>query len=222
MATPSRSELGGRRRRLTPDQRRRELLDAAVRVLRLRGPIDCRVEDITTEAGTAKGNFYRYFPTWDDLLVAVRDHLMEGYADGVRRRLTTDTKVDWWQVLEQEVDSFLEFQLELGGLHDAVFHGPASQARPIGGETSGGSLTAALLSTGIAEGAFAAIDVVPTASLLFSALHGAADQITAGADHAGTRAAVLFVFRRTLEPVASEAASGVTEEHAHVTEGKRR
>ena len=183
MDTPSKSDVVGRRRRLSPDQRRRELLDAAVRVLRERGPTECRVEDITTEAGTAKGNFYRYFPTWDDLLVAVRDHIMDRYTDDVRRRLAAGHGGDWWTLLEEEVDRFLDFQLWLGGLHDAVFHGPASVARPVDSARSAGPLIAALLTAGVADGAFARIDVGPTAALLFSVLHGAADEIR---EHRGT------------------------------------
>jgi AcrR family transcriptional regulator len=188
------------RRRLTPDQRRGELLEAALGVLRQQGPTDCRVEDITAEAGTAKGNFYRYFPTWDDLLVAVRDHLMDGYADGIRRRSAVNGRVDWWKVLEEEADRFVEFQLGLGGLHDVVFHGPASQSQPIDGQRSAAGLMATLLSAGVADGAFADIDVSATATLLFAMLHAAADQIRVGADPDDMRSAVLFVLTRTLAP----------------------
>lgn len=159
------------------------------------------MEDITTEARTAKGSFYRYFPTWDELLIAVRDHLLDRYADDVRRRLTARQGGDWWTLLEDEVDHFLEFQLGLGGLHDVVFHGPARRARPVDRTRSAGSLIGALLTAGVADGAFARIDVAPTATLLFSVLHGAADEIRAGADHGEMRTAVLFVFRRTLAPV---------------------
>jgi AcrR family transcriptional regulator len=200
MATRSKSDPVGRRR-LNPDQRRRELLEAAVRVLRQRGPAHCRVEDITAEAGTAKGNFYRYFPTWDDLLIAVRDYLMENYAQGVRQRVSADNGIDWWTVLEEETDRFLDFQLELGGLHDAVFHGPASRTQPIDATWSGATLAAALLTGGTTDGTFADIDIGPTARLFFYVLHGAADDIRAGADHDETRSAVLTVFRRTLGPL---------------------
>ena len=202
MGAALQSDLVGRRRRLNPDQRRRELLDAAVRVLRERGPTECRVEDITAEAGTAKGNFYRYFPTWDALLVAVRDHMMDEYTDDVRRRLTTGHIRDPWTILEEEVDRFLEFQLGLGGLHDAVFHGPVGWAGQVDAERSAASLVAALLTAGVDDGSFAGIDIGPTAALLSSVLHGAADEIRAGTDHAEMRAAALFIFRRTLAPLA--------------------
>ena len=187
------------RRRLNPDERRRELLEAAVRVLRTRGPTDCRVEDVTTEARTAKGNFYRYFPTWDDLLIAVRDHLVESYGDELRQRFAARETVDWWDVLDDESERFIAFQLGLGGLHDAVFHGAASELQPTRGGVSAVSLIAALLAAGIADGAFAAVDVDSTAVLVFHVLHGAADAIAVGADRNAMREAARRMIKRTLE-----------------------
>ncbi|HUI47297.1 MAG TPA: TetR/AcrR family transcriptional regulator [Acidimicrobiia bacterium] len=197
MATRSRSERGTRRR-LHPDERRRELVAAAERVLRRQGPDGCRVEDVTTAAATAKGNFYRYFDTWDDLLVAVGDHLVAQYAAAVRERLDVSI-TDWWATLDDEIDRFISYQLELGGLHDVVFHGAIARVRAIDDPQSAPALIGAFIAAGVADGAFAAVDVVPTAYLLFQVLHGAADAIAVGADDAAVRAATHLIVRRTLE-----------------------
>lgn len=186
------------RRRLAPGERRRELLDAAVEVLARLGPDECRVEDITTAAGTAKGNFYRYFATFDDLLVAVRDHLLDSYRHQLEQRLAARTPVDWWAVLEDEVDAFLDYTVGSGRLHDAAFHSPAAAATPIDEHHSADTLIAELLRGGIAAGAFADVDVAPTASLLFHVLHGAADDIAAGRDRDRARDAALHIIRATL------------------------
>lgn len=47
--------------RRLPDARRDQLLDAAERLLVVRGVAGTAVADIATEAGVAKGSFYRYF-----------------------------------------------------------------------------------------------------------------------------------------------------------------
>ena len=188
------------RRRLAPDARRREVLDAAIRVFRDRGPGGCRVEDITTEAGTAKGNFYRYFPTWDDLLVAVRDHLLDSYGEDLARRYAGHTRIEWREVVDEEIDRFIAFQLDLGGLHQAVFHGPAAAARPIEKHRSAASMLAWLLAAGIAEGVFAAVNVDATATLLFDVLHGAADAIASGMDREEVLRAAHRIVHRALEP----------------------
>lgn len=187
------------RRRLPPESRRREVLEAAERVLRVRGPGGCRVEDITAEAGTAKGNFYRYFPTWDDLLVAVRDHVLDRYREDLARRYSDAGPIDWWAATDEEIDRFLDFQLSLGGLHQAIFHGPAAQARPAKEPRPAVSMLAWFLSAGISAGAFAPVDVEAIAPLLFDVLHGAADAIASGMREQRVRSATRHIVHRTLE-----------------------
>ena len=158
------------------------------------------MEDITTEAGTAKGNFYRYFPTWDDLLVAVRDHLLDSYADDLARRYSDLAAIDWWVAVDEEMERFIELQVSLGGLHDAVFHGPAAAARPIEQHRSARAMLARFLLAGIDGGAFAEVDVEPTATLLFEVLHGAFDAIVSGMDRLRVMDATRHVVHRTLRP----------------------
>ena len=112
------------RRRLAPEDRRAELLDAALDVLRTIGPHEARVEDVTRVAGAAKGTFYLYFESWDDLIVAVRDHLLSTLAVATRGRLGADPVVTW-AVLERECLNGVDFIVALGDLHEAIFHGPA-------------------------------------------------------------------------------------------------
>ena len=50
-----------RRRRVEPEVRRQEIIEAAEKLLTVNGP-DVRVEDIVHEAGAAKGTFYLFFP----------------------------------------------------------------------------------------------------------------------------------------------------------------
>ena len=48
--------------------RRRQILDAAVRVFARQGFHVCRVSDIADEAGVAYGLVYHYFPSKDEVL----------------------------------------------------------------------------------------------------------------------------------------------------------
>jgi AcrR family transcriptional regulator len=198
------------RRRLQPANRRQELLDAAVRVLRQLGPDNCRVSDITAAAGTAKGNFYRYFPTWDDLLLAVRAHLIDRYGEEARQRYTGRADIDWNAAIDDETDRFLTYQLGLAGLHEAVFHGPTSRARPHGVDPQTAALIAWFLRAGTAAGAFANTDADATARLIFHLLHGAADEIAAGGDRQRIQQAALAIIHRALNPPAADGAGTST------------
>jgi AcrR family transcriptional regulator len=188
-----------RRRRLSPESRRQELLDAAIRVLREHRPGSCRVEDVTAEAGTAKGNFYRYFPTWDDLLVAVRDRLLDSYREELADRYPDLADVEWWDAVDAEIDRFITFQLNLGGLHEAVFHSAAAE-RPTEQGQSAASILAGFLAAGVADGQFFPVDIETTATLLWDLLHAAADAVARGMERGAVLATTRFIFHRTLAP----------------------
>jgi TetR/AcrR family fatty acid metabolism transcriptional regulator len=56
---------------LAPEDKRRLLLDAAVRVFARKGYHDCRVGDIAKEAGVAYGLLYHYFRSKEEVLDTV-------------------------------------------------------------------------------------------------------------------------------------------------------
>jgi AcrR family transcriptional regulator len=58
-------------RSIAQEEKRRLLLEAAVRVFARRGYHDCRVGDITEEAGVAHGLLYHYFSSKEEVLEAV-------------------------------------------------------------------------------------------------------------------------------------------------------
>ncbi len=58
-------------RSIAQEEKRRQLLDAAVRVFARSGYHDCRVGDITEEAGVAHGLLYHYFDSKEEVLEAV-------------------------------------------------------------------------------------------------------------------------------------------------------
>lgn len=80
-----------RPRRADPEVRRRQVLDAAVRVFARKGFAATRIEDVAAEAGIGKGSVYLYFDSREALLdgafaelVAESEATLERAADGVR------------------------------------------------------------------------------------------------------------------------------------------
>jgi AcrR family transcriptional regulator len=59
------------------DRRRRELLEAAVRVFARQGFDQTTMQDVAEELGLAAGALYHYFAGKDDLLAAICDELMD-------------------------------------------------------------------------------------------------------------------------------------------------
>jgi len=63
--------------------RRSELVDAALAVISAKGVVAATVDDIVTAANVAKGTFYLYFSTKDDVATAVADRLADGVVDRI-------------------------------------------------------------------------------------------------------------------------------------------
>jgi AcrR family transcriptional regulator len=182
---------------LKPAVRRSELLDAALRVLRSKDPTKVRVEDVTRAAGAAKGTFYLYFSSWEELLIAVRHRLLSTYGSEVGARLAATAPSEWWKTIEIECVRFVDFVLELGDLHQAIFHGPVAD-RPIDAEHSAEALIARLLNAGVAAGACRPVDVDAATPLLFSVLHTTADEIARSGDRERRIDSVLDLLRAWL------------------------
>jgi AcrR family transcriptional regulator len=176
-ATPK--QFARRRRRLDPEVRREQLLATAMRVVNRHGP--CRIEDVTSAARVAKGTFYLYFPSWEDLLVAMRERILDRYARETEDKFAGVDRASWQASCEAECVRFVDFVVGLGGLHNALFHGPIAD-RPISEKQSARHLIARLLGHGMELGAIERLDVEPCAGLLFAILHSTADQIARGGD----------------------------------------
>lgn len=74
------------RRRIVkaPDVRRAELLDVANELFHSQGFAPTTVDDIVRKAGVAKGTFYYYFRTKQDVLAALSTRLVESMAERSR------------------------------------------------------------------------------------------------------------------------------------------
>lgn len=185
------------RRRLDPEIRRLEIIEAAERLLKAGGP-DVRVEDVVREAGAAKGTFYLYFPTWDDLLEVVRGRLLATFHEA--HPVPSANAPDWLRLIDRLAVTFVDGVVAMGGLHAALFHSDFAQRRPITAVDHPVNRLTTLIQAGQTAGAFAKVDPAPTGRLLFAVIHEAADAVAAGEDRKRALAAMRWVLRRTLEP----------------------
>lgn len=185
------------RRRLDPLARRLEIIDAAERLLAVDGAA-VRVEDVAREARAAKGTFYVYFATWEDLLEAIRGRLLGRLHDLMALPTEADGPIDWLALMDRLGEVFVAFNLELGALHDVLFHSDFARDRPIPAAEAPTVYLTAIIKAGQEAGQFAAVDPVPLARLLFAVVHEAADSVRDGADQSRTLATLRAMVRATL------------------------
>jgi TetR/AcrR family transcriptional repressor of nem operon len=57
-----------------------QILEAATRLMQVRGYHRTALDDVLRESGAGKGNFYHYFPSKEDLGYAILDRLVRGFS----------------------------------------------------------------------------------------------------------------------------------------------
>jgi AcrR family transcriptional regulator len=185
------------RRRLRPEARKLEIIEAAERLLQARGA-RVRVEDVVREAGVAKGTFFLYFPTWDDLLETVRQRLVAEFDAAHPLPSEVDGRVDWPSVVAWQAGAFIEFASARQGIGQALFHSDFAERRTLADNAI--VRLSAVIRAGQEAEAFGPVDPEPTARLMFAAIDEAARAVANGADRAAILAALESLLRRTLAP----------------------
>lgn len=185
------------RRRLQPEVRKLEIIEAAERLLAAEGA-RVRVEDVVREAGIAKGTFFLYFPTWDDLLETIRQRLISTFDRANPLPTEAEGPIDWPALVESQAAAFIDFTLTRQGFGDAVFHSDFAERRPLA--DNGILRLSAVIRAGQEAGAFGPVDPDATARLLFAVIHESADAVAGGADRAAILATLQHLLRRTLAP----------------------
>ena len=187
------------RRRLSPEARRQEIIQAAEKLLRRHGP-EVRVEDVVRAAGAAKGTFFVYFPTWDDLLDEIRSQAIERFDEAHPLHLDAVAKRDWPDRLEWLAVSFVDAMVAMGGLHAVLFHTDFALRRPIADSNNPINRLISVIRAGRKAGAFADVDVQLTGRLLFAVIHEAAEAVAGGQKREVVLAAMRPILRKVLKP----------------------
>lgn len=107
-----------------PEVRRQELMDAAVRVFQAKGIARTTVSDITDSAGVAKGTFYLYFDSKDQLLGALK----ERFVDEILAHATQDYErigqEDWWTLVDGVIENWTDFMLDRADMIQVIMQEP--------------------------------------------------------------------------------------------------
>jgi AcrR family transcriptional regulator len=166
-----------RRPRTKPaEERREELMIAAQRLFLKHGVGPTTIEQITSGADVAKGTFYLYFSSKEDILAALGQHFAEGLLAGIKAAIAARPNQDWKGKLATWARAGMAGYLDSIRLHDVVF---AGSHRPPTREGLVDNIIidhlSGLLQAGADAGAWPLDDARSTAVFLFSGLHGLVD-----------------------------------------------
>ena len=102
MTTAARSHRGA----ATRDQ----ILNAATRLIHLQGYHSTSLDDVLSESGVGKGNFYYYFRSKEDLGYAIIDRVIEGFRERTLQPVFADTSGDPIAQIHAFLDRILDTQ----------------------------------------------------------------------------------------------------------------
>jgi TetR/AcrR family transcriptional repressor of nem operon len=157
------------------EQRRAELLAAGQALFLAKGIGATSLADITQRAGVSKGLFYLYFPSKEDLVLALQQQFSDQVA--ARMRAAADAEPDWAAKLDACVQAGVECHRDLHDLHEVLFHHPAPGHDPghLGGQAPGHAAAIRvirdLFAAGTAAGVFDVADPEAAALLCYASMH---------------------------------------------------
>ena len=158
-----------------PEERRDELMNAAQRLFLKQGVAPTTVEQITSGAYVAKGTFYLYFSSKEDILGALGERFGQDLLVSITAAIAEKPEQDWKGKLATWAKACVTGYLDSIRLHDIVFYGSRPPTRE--GLVSNVIIDhlSGLLKAGVDAGAWSIDDSGGTAVFLFSGLHGVVD-----------------------------------------------
>jgi AcrR family transcriptional regulator len=157
--------------RLLPDpaRRRDDLLAAGAAVFTEVGVEAATIAAITARAGTAKGNFYRYFDSKEALLAALKAQFVDEMLDEVVAMAARVGADDWWELVDTFVAATIDSlysRLDRIRIFAAEPTSAESLKYFLEGEARIDAVIAAGIQSGVDAGVFDVADPEMTATIL--------------------------------------------------------
>src|SRR5260370_36086098 len=117
------SKTKPRSRTKPPEERRNELMNAAQQLFLQRGVARTTIEQVTSTADVAKGTFYLYFSSKDDVLAALGDRYGQERLAKVKAAVAPTPADAWKGKLAAWAEASPSGSLHSTRLHDILFYG---------------------------------------------------------------------------------------------------
>src|SRR2546423_10420 len=91
------------------EDRRRDIMDAAVEVFGRKGISASTVSEITDAAGVAKGTFYLYFDSKDHVVAALRERFVQELTSHAMPFVERIGVTDWWELADTVAEDMVDW-----------------------------------------------------------------------------------------------------------------
>ncbi|WP_368907000.1 TetR/AcrR family transcriptional regulator [Serratia marcescens] len=177
-----------------------ELMDAAQKLFIEKGFEATTISDIVRDANVAKGTFYHYFPSKNEMLSALRIRFTNHFIEKIQLAIDECAQDDWLACLRAWCDAGVATYFEGMELHDALYHDHHYHTRGNQDRDAVLEQILTILNDGAAAGAWSLDNPHLTAILMYHGMHGAVDDVMVNpnSDRQGLGAALAQEFMRLL------------------------
>lgn len=100
---------------------KQKILDSAETLFAKLGFEAASVEKILEEAGCSKGCFYHHYKTKHDLLLTLKEHVIERHQDDLIQRYSSVKSDDPFVRLDSWIDAAIDAYVNIGPIHNVIF-----------------------------------------------------------------------------------------------------
>ena len=154
-----------------------ELMDAAQQLFISKGFEATTISDIVRDAGVAKGTFYHYFASKNEMLDALRERFTRQFIATIQQAVESCAVGDSIGRLRAWCHAGVAAYLQGMDLHDMLYHDHHYHTRGNRDRDAVLSQILAILSAGQGAGSWRSDDLHLTAILMYHGMHGAVDNI---------------------------------------------
>ncbi|MGR6075306.1 TetR/AcrR family transcriptional regulator [Achromobacter xylosoxidans] len=152
-----------------------ELMGAAQALFLEKGVEATTISEITEAAGVAKGTFYVYFPSKQEMLVALGERYVREFVERLERAVAACAENDWEGRLRAWIHANVSMYLRTYRVHDIVFTHPHHHAREGHTENQVVTQLQGILRAGAQAGAWRLDNPRMMALLIYAGVHCATD-----------------------------------------------
>lgn len=157
------------------EERLDDLMNAAEKLFLSKGFVSTTVSEIVLSADVAKGTFYHYFQSKNDIMEALRTRYMDWYLGHIQAEL--DKQDSAYAKLKSWCENSVTYYVEKQNIHDMLFH-DEYHGRGNDHETRAVEQIKAILAFGEKTQQWPALPPELMATMLYHAMHAAVDNLS--------------------------------------------
>lgn len=157
------------------EERLDDLMNAAEKLFLSKGFVSTTVSEIVLSADVAKGTFYHYFQSKNDIMETLRTRYMDWYLGHIQAALHNQNSA--YEKLKSWCENSVKYYVEKQNIHDMLFH-DEYHGRGNDHETRAVKQIKEILAFGEKQQQWPALPPELMATMLYHSMHAAVDNLS--------------------------------------------